>query len=208
MFDSLRGSVLSLQPTRVVLSTGGIGWDLACSVNTSRRLGLKQRVRLYVHMNLVVNTSQISLYAFHNQAERDIFRQLITVSGIGPKVALAILSGMEVDELLRVLAEADTTRLTRVPGVGKKTAERLILELGEKLKSMLHAVPAGSVTHAPAAVVAGAGAEQEALEALLALGYKPAQAEQEVAAARARITAEGTDESVEAIVRNVLQRSR
>ena len=207
MFDSLRGSVLSLQPTRLVLATGGVAWDLACSVNTSRRLSLKQRVRVYVHVNLLINQSQISLYGFHSEAERDIFRQLITVSGIGPKVALAILSGLEVEDLLRVLAEADTARLTRVPGVGKKTAERLVLELGEKLKGLLHSLPQKEELSPPVGARAARGAETEALEALLALGYKPGQAEQEVKQARACLSADGAADSVEAIVRHVLQRS-
>ena len=205
MYEYLRGRVESLAPTQVVLECAGVGWDLACSLNTSRRLARGQEARLWVH--LLVREDLLALAGFHSRGERELFRDLISVAGVGPKVALAVLSGLEEKDLLEVVRQQSVERLTRVPGIGRKIAERLLLELKDRFEKR-H--PAGGEGPAPA--WSGAAAEddprRQALEALVALGFKPAQAEQELGKALARRQAAGEAglPSVEDWLRLVLQK--
>jgi len=205
MYDFLRGRVARLSPTRLTLETQGVGWELFCSVATSRRLAPGREARIWTH--LVVREDLLALYGFHSEDERVLFRELVAVAGVGPRVALAILSGLEGEDLPRAVLGGDAARLTRVPGVGKKIAERLVLELRgrfEKLYPLLAAGEEGLPPGAAAAAVAG-GPLAEALEALLALGYKPAQAEADLAKAAAGL---GGEPGVEALLRAVLQKGR
>ncbi len=218
MYDFLRGKIVSLGPTGLVLETGGVGWSLACSVNTSRRLESGGEARIWTH--LVVREDLLALYGFHSRRERELFRALISVSGIGPRVAVAILSGLEAEDLQQVIRNGEIARLTAVPGVGKKTAERLVLELRGRLDGSAAAAEAAGAGRA------GESAEgspsrpeedrrrEEALEALVTLGFKPGQAEEELNKAMQSATAAGDGgggarvdpPSVEELLRIVLRR--
>jgi Holliday junction DNA helicase RuvA len=207
MYEYLRGRVESVAPTQVVLEAGGVGWDLACSVNTSRRLERGQEARLWVH--LIVREDLLALTAFHSRGERELFRDLISVAGVGPKVALAVLSGLEENDLLEVVRSQAVERLTRVPGIGRKIAERLLLELKDRFEKRQG--PGGASGSGLSA--GGAGAEDprgQALEALVALGFKPGQAEPELARVLAQFLAEGGEGLPEVgdWIRRVLQKGR
>lgn len=204
MYEYLRGRVELLSPTQVVLETAGVGWDLACSLNTSRRLQRGQEARLWVH--LLVREDLLALAGFHSRTERELFRDLLAVAGVGPKVALAVLSGLDENELLEVVRLAQVERLTRVPGIGRKIAERLLLELKDRFEKRHGAPGADGLPGLPAG--AAPDARREALEALVALGYKAAQAEQELAKALARWQGAGGEglPAVDVWLRTVLQK--
>ncbi len=206
MYEYLRGRVESVAPTQVVLETAGVGWDLACSVNTSRRLERGQEARLWVH--LLVREDLLALTAFHSRGERELFRDLISVAGVGPKVALAVLSGLEENDLLEVVRSQAVERLTRVPGIGRKIAERLLLELKDRFEKRQGPGLSGGGLGLPGG--AADDPRQQALEALVALGFKPAQAEPELARALAQFQAEGGAglPEVGEWIRRVLQKGR
>jgi Holliday junction DNA helicase RuvA len=167
---SVRGEVLARCPDHVVIEAGGVGYRLAVSTETLRSVPAKGR-KATLHAHLVAREDSLSLYGFAAVEERDLFLQLISVSGVGPKVALAVLSGAAPRELLRAIATGDAKRFQAVPGVGKRTAERIIVELREKIADALD----------EAALVAAAAGEDEprilAREGLVNLGYSPAEAE-------------------------------
>lgn len=204
MYEYLRGRVEQLSPTQVVLETGGVGWDLACSLNTSRRLERGQEARLWVH--LLVREDLLALTAFHSKGERELFRDLLSVAGVGPKVALAVLSGLDENEFLEVVRLGSVERLTRVPGIGRKIAERLLLELKDRLDKRHAAASPDGLPGLPAGGIADA--RREVLEALVALGYKAALAEQELAKAFGRWQAGGGEglPAVDVWLRLVLQK--
>jgi len=207
MYEYLRGRVESLAPTQVVLEAGGVGWDLNCSVNTSRRLERGQEARLWVQ--LLVREDLLALVGFHSKGERELFRDLTGVAGVGPKVALAVLSALDEGELYDAVRTGALDRLTRIPGIGRKIAERLLLELKDRFEKRQGP---GAATGLPMSA-GGAGAEDprgQALEALVALGFKPAQAEPELARALAQFLAEGGEGLPEVgdWIRRVLQKGR
>jgi holliday junction DNA helicase RuvA len=205
MYDFLQGRVARLNPTRLTLETQGVGWELFCSVATSRRLSQGREARIWTH--LVVREDLLALYGFHSEEERLLFRELIAVAGVGPRVGLAILSGLEGEDLPRAVLAGESARLTRVPGVGKKIAERLVLELKGRFERLfpLLAGDGDGLSGASGITAPGGGALAEALEALLALGYKPAQAEADLARAAKGLTGEP---GVEELLRAVLQKGR
>jgi holliday junction DNA helicase RuvA len=172
MIAHLRGKLLAKHPNQAIVETGGVGYDVTISVPTFSDLpGVGSEVALYIHTH--VREDVIALYGFLRAGEKQLFEKLITVSGIGPKLAVTILSGMAADEMIGAIRGNDLARLTRIPGIGKKTAERLVLELRDKL-------PAGG---AEAAVVSGLSAvEEDVLSALVNLGYQRGAAEKAVAA--------------------------
>ncbi len=202
MYDYLEGTIATCRGTRVVLDNGGIGWRLDCSLTSTRRLAPGEAARLYVHQ--VVREDNLALYGFCDSLEREVFVQLISVSGIGPKVALAILSGMTVRELLGCVRFGDAEQLTRIPGIGKKTAGRLLLELGNRIQQ-LETPLSGDEGPAEPTLAAGGDVLREALEALTALGWKPARAEKELARARAAL---GEMAGVGELVRQALKQGR
>ncbi|MDP2361772.1 MAG: Holliday junction branch migration protein RuvA [bacterium] len=206
MYEYLRGRVEQLTPTQVVLEAGGVGWDLACSLNTSRRLERGAEARLWVH--LLVREDLLALVAFHSKGERELFRDLISVAGVGPKVALAVLSGLEEQDLLEVVRSGQVERLTRVPGIGRKIAERLLLELKDRFEKRHGPAGAGGIVALPASPAGADEPRRQALEALLALGFKPAPAELELGKALARWQSGGGEgePAVEAWLRLVLQK--
>jgi holliday junction DNA helicase RuvA len=172
MIGSLRGRLASKTPPQLTVDVGGIGYELEAPLSTFFRLpAVGEEVRLLTH--LVVREDAHVLYAFASEDERRLFRSLIKVSGVGPKIALALLSGITVTAFAECVQREDIGALTRVPGVGRKTAERLIVEMRDRL------TPATATTGADggsAAVAPAVSAESEAYDALVALGYRPAEA--------------------------------
>jgi Holliday junction DNA helicase RuvA len=167
MIAHLRGKLLAKHPNQAIVETAGVGYDVTISVPTFSDLPAPgSEVALHIHTH--VREDIIALYGFLRPSEKLLFEKLITVSGIGPKLAITILSGMAADEMVGAIRGNDVARLTRIPGIGKKTAERMVLELRDKL-------PEG----APRAVTAPpiSALEEDVLSALVNLGYQRAAAE-------------------------------
>ena len=167
MIGSVRGRIVSKAPPQLLVEAGGLGYELEAPMSTFFHLpAVGEEVRLLTH--LVVREDAHILYAFGTEDERRLFRSLIKVSGVGPKIALALLSGLSVEAFALCVQSQDVATLIKVPGIGRKTAERLLVEMRDRLET------AGS--NAASTVPAGASAEAEAFGALVALGYKPAEA--------------------------------
>ncbi len=196
MIGLLRGKLLIKQPPDLLLDVNGVGYELQASMTTFYDLPeLNQEATLYTH--LVVREDAQALYGFSSQGERELFRYLLKVNGVGPKMALAIVSGMNPLEFRQVIHANDINRLSKIPGVGKKTAERLVIELRDRLPKVNETEAAtATVQIKPSISVA-----EEAIHALLALGYKPVQASQMVAAF------ENQHLTVEEIIRHALRAS-
>ena len=181
MIASLRGRLAAKEPNRIIVDVGGVGYDVAVPLSTYYTLGdAGSDVSLRVHTHVREDT--LALYGFSTTLELQIFERLIGISGIGPKLALAVLSGIEVADLVRAVQLGDVGRLTAIPGIGRKTAERIGLELKDKL-------PKGLIEEAAAGAGAGdRGGElrHDLLSALLNLGYHRPLAEKSVEAALAR----------------------
>jgi Holliday junction DNA helicase RuvA len=168
MIGSVRGRIASKTPPQLTVEVGGLGYELEAPLSTFFHLpGVGEEVRLLTH--LVVREDAHVLYAFATEDERRLFRSLIKVSGVGPKIALALLSGISVTAFAECVQRGDIAALTHVPGVGRKTAERLIVEMRDRL-----AVP--EIPGAAEAAGPAASSEAEAYGALVALGYRPAEA--------------------------------
>lgn len=176
MIGRLRGTLIEKQAPDLVIDVNGVGYEVAAPMSTFCQLpAIDQPVSLYTH--LVVREDAQLLYGFSTVRERLLFRSLLKVNGVGAKLALTILSGSDVDDFARSVQEGDSATLTRLPGVGKKTAERLIIEMRDRLKEVSSAMGLKPVVSEAAKL---AGAKDEAIEALVALGYKPAEAERMV----------------------------
>lgn len=174
MIAHLRGKLLVKHPNQAIVEVNGVGYDVTISVPTFSELpGAGSEVALHVHTH--VREDQIALYGFLRQAEKQLFEKLITVSGIGPKLAVTILSGMPADEMVRSIRGGDVARLTRIPGIGKKTAERMVLELRDKLPVQT----AGPAVATPTL----SAVEEDVVSALVNLGYQRVAAEKALAAA-------------------------
>ncbi|MGH8271555.1 MAG: Holliday junction branch migration protein RuvA [Gammaproteobacteria bacterium] len=187
MIGYLRGRIIERRPPLLVIEVGGIGYEVEAPLSTFGALPAGGgEIKVYTQM-LIRDDSQ-HLYGFASEAERGLFRALIRTSGVGAKLALAILSGMSVDEFARAVSTRDVATLKRLPGIGQKTAERLLVEMADRLED-------------PGAVLPGAGALAEAGSALAALGYKP----REIGVMLAGERADGR--SSEIIVREALKRS-
>ncbi len=197
MIGLLRGKLLIKQPPDLLLDVNGVGYEVQASMTTFYELPeLHQDVTLYTHF--VVREDAQLLYGFSSQTERELFRHLLKVNGVGPKMALAIVSGMSPVEFNQVIHAADIARLSRIPGVGKKTAERLVIELRDRLPKAEATSNTGVAVSTPLPSVS---VSDEAINALLALGYKPAQASQMIAAY------ENQGLSVEDMIRQALRAS-
>jgi Holliday junction DNA helicase RuvA len=170
MIAAVRGEVLVRRPDHVVIDAGGVGYRLAVSSETLKAVPATGK-EAFLHAELISRDDSLALFGFASEEERDLFGQLISVSGIGPRVAIAALSGGPVRELLRAIASGDAKRFQAVPGIGKRTSERIIVELREKIaetleEEMLVAGPEG------------ADARALARDGLVNLGYAPLEAEQ------------------------------
>ncbi|QYJ80794.1 Holliday junction branch migration protein RuvA [Shewanella aegiceratis] len=183
MIGRLRGLLVEKQAPEVLIETGGVGYEVQMPLTSFYELPeLNQEAVIYTHF--VVREDAQLLYGFITKQERSLFRLLIKTNGVGPKLALTILSGMTAGEFVKCVEHDDIATLVKLPGVGKKTAERLLVEMRDKLKSLMEAshgnerefVLQSNYTPAPVANTA----EEDAISALLALGYKPAQASKAV----------------------------
>ena len=162
MIAFLRGRLLSKTPNRAIVECGGVGYDATISVATFTSLppeGAEARLHIYTH----VREDQIALFAFAEPLEKRMFEKLLTISGIGPKLAITVLSGIDTARLAGAIRASDHATLTRIPGIGKKTAERVVLELKDKLDDMAVAPATPAAHYGPAG--------DDALSALVNLGY-------------------------------------
>src|ERR1700722_17338121 len=193
MIAHLRGKLLDKHPNQVIVETGGVGYDVTISVPTFSELtqvGTEVSLHIYTH----VREDALALYGFGRPEEKQLFEKLLTVSGIGPKLAITILSGMVADEAIGAIRGNDLARLTRIPGIGRKTAERIVLELRDKL-------PEASMAAAPVIPTINA-VEEDVLSALLNLGYQRPAAEKVMASA----VKEGEAKSFDQLFRAALGR--
>ena len=201
MIAHLSGILLSKQPNSVIVDVGGVGYDLIIPVSTFYELedvGARTQLRVYTH----VREEALQLYGFKTARERELFLQIISVSGIGPKIAITLLSGMNANEIIASIRTNNLARLTSIPGVGRKTAERLVVELRDKITALsspaLEEEFAGEDARARTSPDA---MRDDALSALLNLGYQKASAERAIKAA----LDEGGDLSLDVILRRGLR---
>jgi len=199
MIGLLRGKLIHKQAPDLMLDVNGVGYELQASMQTFLELPeLHQETTLFTHF--VVREDAQILYAFSSPTERQLFRTLLRVNGVGPKMALAIVSSMTVDAFSAYVHADDAIALTKIPGVGKKTAERLIIEMRDRLPKSETSAETSGDTSKPT-IVHQRDKEEEASNALLALGYKPAQASKMISGVANQA------ESVEDIIRLALQSS-
>jgi Holliday junction DNA helicase RuvA len=193
MIAHLRGVLLEKRPNQAIVEAGGVGYDVSIPVSTYSALpepGAEVRLRIHTHLR----EDSLSLYGFASEDEKILFERLITVSGIGPRLAITVLSGLPIAELYAAIRAGAVERLVRIPGVGKKTAERIVLELREKL-------PLPAATREAVAPGAVSAVEQDVLSALINLGCTAAAAEAAVRKARAA----GVREEFEPLFRRALE---
>jgi Holliday junction DNA helicase RuvA len=169
MIASVSGEVFVRRADHVVIDAGGVGYRLAVSSETLKAVPATG-LETFLHAELIAREDSLALYGFSSEEERDLFRLLITVSGVGPKVAIAALSGGTTRDLLRAIASGDGKRFQAVPGIGKRTAERIIVELREKV--------AGALEEEVVAGEEGSDARSLARDGLVNLGYAPLEAEE------------------------------
>lgn len=194
MIAHLRGRVLRKAPQEVVVDVAGVGYRVAIPVSTFYRVG-EEGDELSLRIHTHVREDTLALYGFLTAAEQEVFERLIAVAGVGPKLAVGILSGIDVSDFVSALRGNDLVRLTRIPGVGKKTAERLVLELKDKLSALVAAEPATAAPPSPASP------KDDLLSALANLGYSRPEVERAVDRA---LAADG-DGRFEDLLRRALQ---
>ncbi len=188
MIGYLTGKKISLKPTHLILDVNGVGYSVYITLTTFEEITDKEIVSLFIHTN--VKEDSITLYGFFTETEKQMFELLISVSGVGPKIALSILSGIRVDDLRYALQSGDVSRIIAVPGIGKKTAERLALELRNKVADIVEqegTTPTSNV-------------RTEAVSALSTLGYNLKQAEKAVR----EILTEKPDIDIEELLKEIL----
>ena len=166
MIGHLRGRLVAKHPPQLVVDVGGVGYEVEAPMSTFYGLPATG-AEVQLHTHLVVREDAHVLYGFGTERERSLFRELIKVSGVGPRIALAILSGVSVDEFQRCVDGHDVAALVRVPGIGRKTAERLVIEMRDRLGGL-----PGPSAGAGGGVAGPGGAQAEAFAALVALGYR------------------------------------
>ncbi len=199
MISFVEGTVAEVGEASVVVAVGGVGLEVLAPASTLARCVLGQPVRLRTH--LVVREEQPSLYGFHQAEQLALFKRLLDVGGIGPKLALGILSSLPASLVVTAVANGDPGLLTSAPGVGKRTAERIVLELKGRLPDELLAIGAGAGPQGRAGI---GGAGEDAVSALLALGYREGQ----VRAAVAELVTQFPSDAAEALIRKALARLR
>ncbi len=204
MIGRLKGTLLEKQPPLLLLDVNGVGYEVQAPMTTFYKLPmLGEAAILHIHFSVSENAQQ--LFGFCDKQERELFRTLIKVSGVGPKMAVAILSGMEAESFVRCVMEDNVAALVKVPGVGKKTAERLIIELRDKLKNwQLQAQPLTEMEAATPQAHNVANILEEAESALISLGYKPAEASRVVAKALKTNDVNSSEELIRVSLRSML----
>jgi Holliday junction DNA helicase RuvA len=194
MIGSLHGTVAEKRPNRILVDVNGVGYAVQVPLSTYVELGpLRSEVSLLIHTH--VREDALTLYGFLTAKEKSLFEQLLKVTGIGPNLAITLLSGLAVDELVPAIRRNDLVRLTAIPGIGRKTAERIVVELRDKLAHL-----EAETAAAPAA--SGGAFEADVASALLNLGYPQAAVEKAVAEA----AREASEKSFDAVLREALQR--
>jgi Holliday junction DNA helicase RuvA len=168
MIGYLNGKIISSKPTKVLLDVNGVGYIVNISINTFEKITGQDTASLFIHTS--VREDSITLFGFSTESEKEMFELLISVNGIGPKIALGILSGIRTDDLKRAIQSADVSRIIAIPGIGRKTAERLVLELGTKVENISD----------EGAVEIPFSIKNEAVSALVTLGYNSKLAEKVV----------------------------
>lgn len=197
MISYLSGTLAERHPTHLVVDVGGVGFLVLVPLSTYERSGpVGQPITLLTHLN--VREDALQLFGFMTGGERDLFGLLISVSGVGPQVAQKVLSGVSVNDFKRFVSAGDGRRLMAIPGIGKKTAERLVLELRDRVGEVRSEGEAGT----PSAGVGATGPAQEAILALVALGASPGAAERAVGA----VLGEERDLTVEQTIKRALRK--
>ena len=200
MIAFLSGKLLEKEANSVIVDVGGVGYEVSIPLSTFYELGeVGDEVQLRIYTN--VREDAIQLFGFHTARERDIYLKLISVQGIGAKSGIAMLSGMNADEIIAAIRTENIGKLTGIPGVGKKTAERLVIELRDKIGELAKGVPAGVSTAAVGAMAAD-DVYEDALSALVNLGYQRAAADKALQQARS----DGVEASVQKLLRAALQK--
>ena len=201
MIGRLKGELIEKQPPQLVIDVQGVGYEVEASMNTFYRLPeLGSTLTLFTHF--VVREDAQLLYGFYDKEERSLFRTLIKANGVGPKLAITILSGISTSEFVRCVNDGDTASLVKLPGVGKKTAERLIVEMKDKLKDLQvkdfgeFQLSGGGDPDLAEPVMPATDHRAEAESALVALGYKPVQATKAIAAAEKALGAGASSEDL------------
>ncbi|HEY6232893.1 MAG TPA: Holliday junction branch migration protein RuvA [Pyrinomonadaceae bacterium] len=204
MIAHLSGTLLSKEPNAVILDVGGVGYEVTIPISTFYDLeeaGSNVKLRVYTH----VREDALQLYGFKTLRERELFMRLISVSGIGPRLGITLLSGMSADEMIASIRTNNLARLTLIPGVGRKTAERLVMELRDKVASLSSPEleeELGGESRTGATVVTADSMRSDVLSALLNLGYQRGAAEKAVTTA----LDEGGEITVESILRRSLRK--
>ena len=186
MIGHLRGTVLQKTPNQVIVEAAGVGYDVTVPISTYAALpaeGSEVALRIYTH----VREDALALFGFVTKEEKFVFERLLSVSGIGPKLAVTVLSGLATKELIEAIRSGDLVKLVRIPGVGKKTAERIVLELRDKLTGVEQAAPGLASQSKPAL----SELEQDVFSALVNLGCSPPAAEEAIRRTKERGTPEG-----------------
>lgn len=192
MIAFLKGYIEEKTADAVLLDVQGVGYKVEVSAQTIEQLdSAGSEVKLLIYHHITENDQR--LFGFFTKDEKGLFEQLITVKGVGPKLGLTILSGLPASNLIAAITGSDAVALSRVPGIGKKTAERIIVELKEKLKSMDSGAGSSSIS-------AKSGVFEEAIQALVALGFKPKEAEQ----AAMKVINDGENSDSSAVIRKAL----
>jgi Holliday junction DNA helicase RuvA len=195
----LSGTLLLKQPNSLVIDVNGVGYEVTIPVSTFYDIGeVGETVSLRIYTYVREDTLQ--LFGFRTGREKELFLRLTSVSGIGPKLGITILSGMNAEELIPAIRRNDLGRLTAIPGVGKKTAERLVIELRDRLAALAEAQTEEEILAAPAQAAAQT-VRDDTISALLSLGYQRSQAEKAVA----RVLEQGQDQSIEQVLRQSLK---
>jgi Holliday junction DNA helicase RuvA len=192
----LRGRILEKQPNRIAIDVNGVGYDVAVPLSTFYGLGdVGAEVTLRIHTHVREDT--LALYGFSSALELELFERLIGISGIGPKLALAVLSGIEPHDLVRAIERGDLARLTAIPGVGKKTSERIVVELRDRLPRLKPSIAAPGAPSEPSRV------RDDVLSALMNLGYHRPLAEKAVDAAAAAMPDGGFERTLKQALREL-----
>ena len=180
MIGYLTGKIISSKPTKIIIDANGVGYLVNISINTFDKISEKETVSLFIHTQ--VKEDSITLFGFYSESEKEMFELLISISGVGPKIALSILSGILVDDLKNAIQSGEVTRIVAIPGIGRKTAERLVLELRSKVDKIT--AEGETVTYS---------LKNEAVSALTTLGYNygiSEKAVREILSADSQITLE------------------
>jgi len=190
MIGYLHGKIISKKPTKLLIDVNGVGYVVNISISTFEKISDKEEVSLFTYLS--VREAAMDLFGFHSMAEKEMFELLIGVSGIGPKSAQSILSGIQIEDLKDALKSGNVSRLISIPGIGRKTAERMVIELRDKVESLAESM--GGIT------IGASSVRGDAIAALVNLGYNQKVAERMVRA----ITDKSPDVSIEELIKEAL----